>query len=72
MGLGENPKTFLLKALFCQRTPSWLKVGGRVAPGIDSGMLVHAARILDNLGDKRMVEKCNKLKANFSSNHASL
>ena len=28
MGLGDHPKTFLLKALCCQATPSWLKVGG--------------------------------------------
>ena len=28
MGLGDHPKTFLLKALFRQSTPSWLKVGG--------------------------------------------
>jgi len=37
-----------------------------------TGMLVQAARMLDNLGDKRMVEQCNKLMANFSSNLASM
>ena len=26
MGLGDHPETFLLKALCCQRPPSWLKV----------------------------------------------
>ena len=26
MGLGDHPETYLLKALFCQRSPSWLKV----------------------------------------------
>ena len=30
MGLGDHPKTFLLKALCCQAAPSWLKVGGWV------------------------------------------
>ena len=35
-------------------------------------MLVQAARMLDNLGDKRMVEQCNKLMANLSSNLASM
>ena len=41
MGLGDHPKTFLLKALCCQSAPSPLKVvggggggGGWVAPGI--------------------------------------
>ena len=35
IGRGDHPKTFLLKALCCQNTPSWLKVGGWVvAPGI--------------------------------------
>ena len=38
MGLGDHPKTFLLKALCCQSPPSPLKVrgggGGWVAPGI--------------------------------------
>ena len=36
LGRGDHPETFLLKALFCQSTPSWLKVlgGGWVAPGI--------------------------------------
>ena len=30
MGQGDHPKTFQLKALCCQDTPSWLKVvGGR-------------------------------------------
>ena len=38
----------------------------------DSGMLVQAARMLDNLGDKRMVEQCNKLMANLSSNLAAM
>ena len=35
MGRGDYPKTFLLKALFCQSTPSWLKVvgGGGGGPG---------------------------------------
>ena len=28
MGLGDHPKTSLLKALFRQSTPSWLKVRG--------------------------------------------
>ena len=28
IGKGDYPKTFLLKALFSQSTPSWLKVGG--------------------------------------------
>ena len=28
MGLGDHPETFLLKALCCQITPSWLKVMG--------------------------------------------
>ena len=28
MGRGGHPKTILLNALFCQSTPSWLKVGG--------------------------------------------
>ena len=27
-GRGDHPKTFLLVALFCQSTPSWLKVRG--------------------------------------------
>ena len=39
---------------------------------INAGMLVQAARMLDNLGDKRMVEQCNKLMANLSSNLASM
>ena len=26
MGLGDHPKTYLLKALCCESTPSWLKV----------------------------------------------
>ena len=39
---------------------------------INAGMLVQAARMLDNLGDKRMVEQCNKLMANLSSNLASI
>ena len=31
LGRGDHPETFLLKALFCQSTPSWLKVmGGNV------------------------------------------
>ena len=30
MGLGDHPKTFLLKALCCQPPPSWVKVGGWV------------------------------------------
>ena len=34
MGKGDHPKTFLLKALYCQSTPSWLKVWGWVALGI--------------------------------------
>ena len=34
MGLGDHPETFLLKALFCWSTPSWLKVmGGWVVGG---------------------------------------
>ena len=28
MGLGDHPKTFLLKALCCKSAPSWLKVVG--------------------------------------------
>ena len=28
MGRGDHPETYLLKALFCQSTPSWLKVVG--------------------------------------------
>ena len=27
MGRGDHPKTFLLKALCCQISPSWLKAG---------------------------------------------
>ncbi len=38
MGLRDHPETYLLKALFRHRAPSWLKVGGWwwwvVAPGI--------------------------------------
>ena len=31
MGIGDHPKTFLVRALFCQSTPSWLKdMGGNV------------------------------------------
>ena len=33
MGLGDHPKTFLLKALCCQSTPSPLKVRGWVGGG---------------------------------------
>ena len=33
MGLGDHPKTFLLKALCCRATPSWLKVVGWVVGG---------------------------------------
>ena len=44
VGRGDHPKTFLLKALFCQSTPSWLKVRGgwssRVCWCEQSGMLV--------------------------------
>ena len=43
MGRGDHPKTFLLKALCCQSTPSWLKVVGwssRVCWCEQSGMLV--------------------------------
>ena len=28
MGLGDHPETFLLMALCCNLSPSWLKVGG--------------------------------------------
>jgi len=28
MGEGDHPETYLLKAVFCQSTPSWLKVRG--------------------------------------------
>ena len=44
LGRGDHPETFLLKALFCQSTPSWLKVRGgwssRVCWCEQSGMLV--------------------------------
>ena len=33
MGRGDQSKTFLLLALFCWSTPSWLKVGGGVGGG---------------------------------------
>ena len=34
MGRGDHPKTFLLKALCCQITPSWLKVMWWVVGGL--------------------------------------
>ena len=53
MGLGDHPKTFLLKALFRQSTPSWLKVmggGGWVACEILlSALGLGVVSILDSL-----------------------
>ena len=33
MGRGAYPETYLLKALFCQSTPPWLKVMGGLVGG---------------------------------------
>ena len=52
MGLGDHPKTFLLKALSCQSAPSWLKVmggcwwvGGTIVP-ISPAMINPSKNIL--------------------------
>ena len=37
MGKEDHPETFLQKALFCQSTPSWLKVRGWVVGGGGGG-----------------------------------
>ena len=53
MGLGDHPKTYLLKALCCESTPSWLKVVGwssRVCWCEQSGMLVASEIILSSPG----------------------
>ena len=42
MDRGDHPKTFLLKALSCQGSPSWLKVRGWVVVVVAPGILLSA------------------------------
>ena len=41
MGRGDHPKTFLLKALCCQITPSWLKLKVVDVGGLGGSRLKH-------------------------------
>ena len=51
MGRGDHPKTFSLKALFCQSTHSWLKLGG----GWPSRLFAWPSRLYGGLWDDTVI-----------------